>query len=639
MARTTRTSNPVTLFPFLAVLMCTIGSLILLLVVVTSQIRKGAVATAKQQQTQPGPPPALPELPPEPVSPAPQEFVQVVPPEPDPEPVPLPTPLPRATPQELARIDELHAMSRQLVAAVDQRSREASAAQRKAAALREQLRLATTGERELAARIQQTRARGESAEKQLREGRVEKRQIEELLIDSEELIEGRQKELASPRFSIIPYDGQTGTIRRPIVLECTGDAIRFAAENIVLKPATLQGYMSDQNPLLAGVLALADYWAETDRASGDGRVLRPYPLLLVRPDGADSFDAARMLLDRLTGNYGYELIEDEFDFALPPTTPEAIERCREAVATAFQLRPSPIRARPAPKAVDSSFVRASPSAARTFFGSDDFRKRGLGSGPGRGAGPGGRGSGSGASGTAAGTDPGMPGLFPSEPATTGEQNGRPGSQGSGSTQQARSATKQPGSPNGDQGAPGGAPSGQKQPFELIDPFATPPGGAPSGSAAGTGTAAGAQGTGSGTASSGDGEGPGQSGSSSGPNASGGQSGPPSSVRGLRRWGISDPNASLELEKKVTLIVRKDRIAVANRYAVTRQPDGSGAEMVNRTVQAMEQVAREWGNPPRRFYWVPSVTLGVAPDAGDIGVLLTNVLRKEGVEVKVVNIAR
>ena len=111
------------------------------------------------------------------------------------------------------------------------------------------------------------------------------------------------------------------------------------------------------------------------------------------------------------------------------------------------------------------------------------------------------------------------------------------------------------------------------------------------------------------------------------------------MRAARRWGISNPNATLELETKVTLIASKDQIAVANRYAVSRKPGDGSLEMVNRTMQALEQVAREWGKPPERFFWVPSVTLGVAPDAKELGELLTRALRKEGVEVKVVNVTR
>jgi len=53
MARSSRTSNPVTLFPFLAVLLCTIGALVLMLVVISAGIRKDAVAiaTAKKQSS------------------------------------------------------------------------------------------------------------------------------------------------------------------------------------------------------------------------------------------------------------------------------------------------------------------------------------------------------------------------------------------------------------------------------------------------------------------------------------------------------------------------------------------------------------------------------------------------------------
>ena len=215
-----------TLFPFLAVLMCTIGSLVLLLVVVSAQIRKDTVATAKSQREQKeSAPPVLPEPPPTPPTalPDPPEFVQLEPvPEPDPE--PEAASIPRASPRELSQIDELKALSQQFAAAVAQRTRQSVATREKAAALREQLRLAASGEQGIASQIQQARAEGESAERQLRESRVEKRQIEELLDDSEELIRNRKKELTSPRYSIIPYDGQTGTIR-------------FAAEDIALNPA------------------------------------------------------------------------------------------------------------------------------------------------------------------------------------------------------------------------------------------------------------------------------------------------------------------------------------------------------------------------------------------------------------------
>jgi hypothetical protein len=57
MARSRRTSNPVTLFPFLAVLLCTIGALVLMLVVVSAGIRKEAVAIASAKHAAKANPP------------------------------------------------------------------------------------------------------------------------------------------------------------------------------------------------------------------------------------------------------------------------------------------------------------------------------------------------------------------------------------------------------------------------------------------------------------------------------------------------------------------------------------------------------------------------------------------------------
>lgn len=631
MARTTRTSNPVSLFPFLAVLMCTIGALILLLVVVTAQIRRDTVETAQRerQQTQPELPAAPPEPPVAPSVPEPPELVQtpaVITPEPE------APPAPRASPRELAQVDELNAMSRQLSVTLVRQSKELASARQKASATRQQLRLAIGQEKSLAGQIQQARSESSIAAQKIRNGRKEQQEFEELIRESDELIKSRQKVLSSPRFSIVPYDGQTGTIRRPIVIECRKKSLQFVAEGVTLDPGTLDGYTAEQNPLLAGVLALADYWAESDRASGDGRVLRPYPLLLVRPDGANSFEAARVLLDRLTGSFGYELIEDEFDFKPPETTDEAIARCRAAVRTAYQLRPKPVIAPPKPQAVDSSFVRRTPAASRSFFTNDAFRQRaseagGSGMRAGIRGGTGGIGNGR----RGSGPNAAPPGLFVSEPGRPADGASAPPLPVPPRPDGPTSEGNGPSDTTAKAGQPGGTP--EQLPFDLINPPSRPGGRAANGQGqpgdSGTGPT-------QGTASNSGQQGPASSGNSTGPNASGRGGGGPGG-RGRKRWGLFSPNATLELEQKVALIVSNDRIAVANRYAVSRKPGSTSIEMVNRTVLALEQVAREWGQPPERFFWVPSVTLGVTPDAGELGLLLARVLRKEGLEVKIVDL--
>src|SRR5687767_1202487 len=87
------TSHSVSLFPFLAVLMCALGALILLLLVTAGRIRDEAVAKAHeamQLALSVAEPPPLLEVAPEPVTP-----------QPVPEPILLPAPGPTA--EELRR--------------------------------------------------------------------------------------------------------------------------------------------------------------------------------------------------------------------------------------------------------------------------------------------------------------------------------------------------------------------------------------------------------------------------------------------------------------------------------------------------------------------------------------------------------
>ena len=156
MARSQRTSNPVTLFPFLAVLLCTIGALVLMLVVVSAGIRKDAVATAKQKSK------AVNK------SPQPTELVTVEPvaersavenklvmtpvaaakePTADQRPLdpmfavePRPSPIEEASPGMLADIADLEEVARRLETEVATRAKRLQSVSVKTHALRKQLR-------------------------------------------------------------------------------------------------------------------------------------------------------------------------------------------------------------------------------------------------------------------------------------------------------------------------------------------------------------------------------------------------------------------------------------------------------------------------------------------------------------------
>lgn len=139
---------------------------------------------------------------------------------------------------------------------------------------------------------------------------------------------------APTRYTFVAYDGVSGTTRHPILIECTRAHIEFLQEEVSLSSADVSGYSPSYNPLLAGAQALVDYWA-THSAPGEPR---PYVLLVVRPNGAVAYATARRLLERMKDPFGYELLPDDQKLEVPPPVSEAAEACRRAVEKAIAER-------------------------------------------------------------------------------------------------------------------------------------------------------------------------------------------------------------------------------------------------------------------------------------------------------------
>jgi hypothetical protein len=386
MARSQRTSNPVTLFPFLAVLLCTIGVLVLLLVVVSAGIRKDAVATAKQKSAAESlahSKPAVSEL----AAANPKVAASVVvaqeltseqkPIEPLLVRDSLLSPIKEAPPRTLAEIADLENVARKLEAEVTSRAKQLSSVSVKTYALRKQLRTVKAQQTDLQLQIIRTANQRVKLEESTGELRVENQQIIEWLDESRKLIDEHKNQLVSPVHSIVPYDGQTGTVRRPVIIECVGDVVRFEVEQVEIPVAILQKFSPEQNPLASGVQALFRYWMAKEQISDPGRRPRkPYALILVRPSGAEAFSSAVFAMDRMVGDFGYELVETDFLYEVPETTADAMRECRAAVEA--EIRRGPIRARRTlnPQGpIDIARVTHGPAASRGFFRSADFRNR------------------------------------------------------------------------------------------------------------------------------------------------------------------------------------------------------------------------------------------------------------------------
>lgn len=92
--------------------------------------------------------------------------------------------------------------------------------------------------------------------------------------------------------------------RRPVFIECRADGLAFEPEGIELVEADFNGPLAADNPLAAGLRAAREYLVKNS-----GSAAEPYPVLLVRPDGVLSFYAAREAMRSWGSDFGYELVD------------------------------------------------------------------------------------------------------------------------------------------------------------------------------------------------------------------------------------------------------------------------------------------------------------------------------------------
>jgi len=291
----TKNRNPrqsavsVSLFPFLAVLICTMGSLILLLVVIARQARLQAaqVAAARAAEKQ-------------------KQFKQ--------------------TREEVRWKIELLKESRA-----------------KTQSQLDEARLALGHIEDHARRLGDRMAQLEAALAELQrtngdDGRHQARLEAEIETVQAEIAKARRqldkaRQAAKNRrrsYAIVPYSGPHETRRRPIYIECTADAVTLQPEGIALGEEDFDGPMGPGNPLAAALRAEREYLlAKGNFDPNDAG--EPYPLLLVRPDGIGAYYAARAAMKSWGPEFGYELIGGDWQLEFQPPDPELARVVRRAI--------------------------------------------------------------------------------------------------------------------------------------------------------------------------------------------------------------------------------------------------------------------------------------------------------------------
>lgn len=301
----------VQLFPFLAVLLCTMGALILLLMLIAQQARTTAAAEAEASRAAARAAAARAKV----------------------------------DEEELARRrDDLQWRIKQLAAA-----REKTLAD--VATLREQL----SHLEEHSARLRKQLDEMNEADKLLASRRTttdeERAKLEAELAALRAKIADAQLKLAQAKaagqkaqaFAVVPYDGANGTRRRPIYIECRGDAVVLQPEGTKFLPADFAGSPGPSNPLASCVRLVSESITRDNRyAEGE----QPYPLLLVRPSGIGAYYKAREAMQSWDSDFGYELIDEDWPLEFPPADPLLAQMLAKTADEARQRQVIMARAAP-----------------------------------------------------------------------------------------------------------------------------------------------------------------------------------------------------------------------------------------------------------------------------------------------------
>ena len=654
-----RSSQSVALFPFLAVLVCTMGSLIFLLLVTTRMIRDRATTQTTVQAETPKSPILSVESPLEPESTAevlPQwSPIEIPADSPEPE-TPIDPPLNvRAVAleqreRELAalavrwqdRVQSLNETREERARLRAQRQQLDAAAAKRVAAMQAELKElevklgSMTGEISASAMGAGTAAEKIELEAQIRE--LKKRLRAAQQADAND----------NSKFEVVPFDVVSGTSRRPILIECTLTGIRFIPEDVTISKDDLAGFNPHVNPLLAGANALSNYWTAWNvRQPNPSRQPEPYVLLLVRPSGTVAYYVAMNLLRDLKQPHGYELIDEDTELQMPPVDAGAKAACETAVKKLIAERDQVLRsagltpgvggggrgARPVSggrsgsgEALAGGAIPAGGARSGTNGSGDEFelndimtkedaggrsweRVENFEGSPRRNSPAGqvkqaqiGRPSGSGRS---------------AEGAGAGNSSGRLAVAAGGAMVDDSTGTAQQGTKdrNRSQGSPG------------------KPGTVPGSASSNTGIES-LDDDGSGDSTDGVGQ---QRSGAKAPDTGLGSSGVPQipvdDQRGKKRkssdretpfepeqlahrhWGLSDPGASIGLEREVRIDIEPKRYVIGRKHSVAIEETDGREDSFAKIVTVLDQQARDWGKPPQGFFWKPSLRFVIA-DGGD-----------------------
>jgi hypothetical protein len=441
--------------------------------------------------------------------------------------------------------------------------------------------------------------------------------LQQLIADTRTVIEELKREQHAKKrsYALIPYEGPNGTARRPIYLECRDGELILQPEGVRISRDDLRPPIGAGNPLGSALRAARDHLVRLHPQEGRNRDTEPYPLVVVRPSGANMFSLAQRAIESADFDFGYELAEEDWELKYPAPDPQLALVEQQAVD----------QARVRQLALAAAAPRAYRHPALAMAGR--FESNGDGSGNGgfdeSGAGESDRGDGLPGSGLSSESDAGTGGYGGAGGGGQGNDNSSAGVDADGSQREepGRSGTAASGT-SGDQGTAGSN--------EAAAAAGTPAGpgtsvsGSSSSAASSSGQPAGAQ-------------------NGLRPDSRSHQSNIDLSMTRGQDWALrpKTPHA-VPIRRGIHVVVRGDHLAILSDEI---QPNGrvpirktvplarDTAQSVDEFVKAVQDQIEGWGMAGDGMYWRPTLELQVGPDGHGRADDLRRLLKNSGLDVR------
>ncbi|MDR1493820.1 MAG: hypothetical protein LBT05_14030 [Planctomycetaceae bacterium] len=298
--RSSGNDNCVALFPFLSVLICTLGTLILLLIVIARNARTQAAEDVGEQAD--------------------------------------------AVAESLQNDAEMmQTLAKDLAVSKEKTSADVENERAKLASLESSIEKMVAEIKRMEDAVRELENQRGKIQFDQNQGNAELAAKKEALRKAKAELEELQKQAADGKhrsYAVIPYRGLNGTQRRPIYIECRKDCAIIQPEGIALYADDFLTAAHPDNPLDALIRAASLFYTETEAVPAG---TKPYPLILVRPDGIDVYYAVRKAIQSWSEHFGYELIGADWRLQFPKAN-EALKERLNAQLTASRERMIPFKA-------------------------------------------------------------------------------------------------------------------------------------------------------------------------------------------------------------------------------------------------------------------------------------------------------